>query len=147
MRKKYTSRPRYWNVPVLVYTGTFLVYQYCLKMWYLRSSERAGVIQKLTKLGRKNGVVLSNTRVPVSGTWSIHFPMQYYKINGSKWMVVKTSDVEKSLMIKTHIRSASWRLRASIVIVVPSSNNDDDACIVEAINCIVLHLWKTTGKR
>ena len=30
--KKYTSGPRYWNVPVLVNTGTFLVYQYCLKM-------------------------------------------------------------------------------------------------------------------
>ena len=32
LRKKYTSGPRYWNVPVLVNTGTFLVYQYCLKM-------------------------------------------------------------------------------------------------------------------
>ena len=31
-RKKYTSGPRYWNVPVLMNTGTFLVYQYCLKM-------------------------------------------------------------------------------------------------------------------
>ena len=73
--KKYTSGPRYWNVPVLVNTGTFLVYQYCLKMWYLRSLERAGVIQKLTILERKNGLVLSNTRVPVSGTWSILFPL------------------------------------------------------------------------
>ena len=74
LRKKYTSGPRYWNVPVLVNTGTFLVYQYCLKMWYLRYLERAGVIQKLTILERKNGLVLSNTRVPVSGTWSILFP-------------------------------------------------------------------------
>ena len=72
--KRYTSGPRYWNVPVLVNTGTFLVYQYCLKMWYLRSLERAGVIQKLTILERKNGLVLSNTHVPVSGTWSILFP-------------------------------------------------------------------------
>ena len=72
--KKYTSGPRYWNVPVLVNTGTILVYQYCLKMWYLRSLERAGVIQKLTILERKNILVLSNTRVPVSGTWSILFP-------------------------------------------------------------------------
>ena len=30
--KKYTSGPRYWNVPVSVNTGTFLVYQYCRKM-------------------------------------------------------------------------------------------------------------------
>ena len=72
--KKYTSGPRYWNVPVLVNTGTFLVYQYCLKMWYLRSLERAGVIQKLTILECKNGLVLPNTRVPVSGTWSLLFP-------------------------------------------------------------------------
>ena len=67
-RKKYTSGPRYWNVPVLVNTGTFLVYQYCPKMWYLRSLEHASVIQKLTILEHKNGLVLSNTRVPVSGT-------------------------------------------------------------------------------
>ena len=72
-RKKYTSGPRYWNVPVLVNTGTFLVYHYCLKMWYLRSLERAGVIQKLTILEHKNGLVLSNTCVPVSVTWSILF--------------------------------------------------------------------------
>ena len=72
--KKYTSGPRYWNVPVLVNTGTFLVYQYCLKMCYLRPLEHAGVIQKLTILERKNGLVLVNTRVPVSGTWSILFP-------------------------------------------------------------------------
>ena len=72
--KRYTSGPRYWNVPVLVNTGTFLVYQYCLKMWYLRSLEHGSVIQKLTILEQKNGLVLSNTRVPVSGTWSILFP-------------------------------------------------------------------------
>ena len=72
--KKYTLGPRYWYIPVLVNTGTFLVYQYWLKMWYLRSLERAGVIQKLTILEHKNGLVLSNTRVPVSGTWSILFP-------------------------------------------------------------------------
>ena len=74
VRKKYTSGPRYWNVPVLVNTGTFLVYQYYPKMWYLRSLERAGGIQKQTILECKNGLVLSNTHVPVSGTWSILFP-------------------------------------------------------------------------
>ena len=99
--KKYISGPRYWNVPVLVNTyihvyittfvrrlskhdqsamknildtGTFLVYQYCLEMWYLHSLECAGVIQKFTLPELKNGVVLSNTHVPVSGTWSILFP-------------------------------------------------------------------------
>ena len=55
-------------------TGTFLVYQYCLKMWYLHSLQHVGVIQKLSILERKNDLVLSNTRVPVSGTWSILFP-------------------------------------------------------------------------
>ena len=44
--EKSKLRPRYWNVPVLVY-------QYCLKIWYLCSLERASVIQKLTILGRK----------------------------------------------------------------------------------------------
>ena len=73
-RKKYTSGPRYWNVPVLVNTGTLLVYQYYPKMWYLHFSEHSSVIQKLTILEHKNGLVLSNTRVPVSGTWSILFP-------------------------------------------------------------------------
>ena len=73
-RKKYTSGPRYWNVPVLVNTGTFLVYQYCPKMWYLSSLEHTSVIQKLTILEHKNSLVLSYTHVPVSGTWSILFP-------------------------------------------------------------------------
>ena len=43
-------------------------------MRYLCPVERAGVIQKLTILEHKNGLVLANTRVPVSGTWSILFP-------------------------------------------------------------------------
>ena len=72
--KKYTSGPRYWNVPVLVNTGTFLVYQYWPEMWYLHYLERAGGIQKQTMLEHQNGLVLSNTRVPVSETWSILFP-------------------------------------------------------------------------
>ena len=79
----YTSGPRYWNVPVSVSTGTFLVYQYCPKMWYLRSLERAGAIQKLTTLERINGLVLSNTCVPVSGTYnvSILFPILLSQIH------------------------------------------------------------------
>ena len=72
--KKYTSGPRYWNVPVLVNTGTFLVYQYYPKIWYLRSLEHAGDIHKQTILEHQYGLVLSNTRVPVSGTWSLLFP-------------------------------------------------------------------------
>ena len=47
-------------------------------MWSLRSLEHSSVIQKLTILEHKNGLVLSNTRVPVSGTWSILFPYYYY---------------------------------------------------------------------
>ena len=43
-------------------------------MWYLRSLERAGVIQKFAILEPENGLALSNTRVPVSGTESILFP-------------------------------------------------------------------------
>ena len=46
-------------------------------MWSLRSLEHASVIQKLTILEHKNGLVLSNTRVPVSGTWSILFPFYH----------------------------------------------------------------------
>ena len=56
-RKSYTQSPRYWNVPVLVNTGIFRVYQYCLKMWYLHSLEHASVIQKYTILEHKNGLV------------------------------------------------------------------------------------------
>ena len=55
-RKRYTSGPRYRNVLVLVKTGTFLVNQYCLKIYILSS-----VIQKYTILECKNGLVLSNT--------------------------------------------------------------------------------------
>ena len=80
LRKEYTWGPRYWNVPVLMNTGTFLVSQYCLKMWYLRSLEHAGVIQKLSILDRKNGLVLSNTRVPVSG-----LEVYFFRIFSSSW--------------------------------------------------------------
>ena len=86
-RKKYTTGPRYWNIPVLVNTRPFLVYQYCLKMWYLHSSERAGIIQKFAILECKNGLVLSNTRVPVSGTWDILFPMNKKKSSDGRWTV------------------------------------------------------------
>ena len=54
--------------PVLVNTGTFLVYRYCRKMSYYSSLERASVIQKLTILKHKNSLVLFNTHVLVSGT-------------------------------------------------------------------------------
>ena len=58
---------------MLVNTGTFLVNQYCPKMWYLHSLENASVIQKLTILECKNSLVLSNTCVLVSGTYSTLF--------------------------------------------------------------------------
>ena len=38
-----------------------MVYQYCLKMWYASSLESASLIQMLTKLECKNGLVLSTT--------------------------------------------------------------------------------------
>ena len=42
--KKVSLGPWYWYVPVLVNTGTFLVHQYCLKMWYLWFLEHASDI-------------------------------------------------------------------------------------------------------
>ena len=78
MGKKYTSGPRYWNVPVLGNSGTFLVYQYCLKMWYLRSFECARVIQKLTLLW-------SNIVQFSFGTWSILFQKMYYRNSRTVW--------------------------------------------------------------
>ena len=108
--KKYTSGPRYWNVPVLVNTGTFLVYQYCLKMWYLCSLEHAGIIQKLTILECENGLVLSNTHVPVSGTSSILFPKillalrkKYMRL--CKCACVKSSTARLTQFILTYKKS------------------------------------------
>ena len=49
----FRSHCRYWTVPVLVNTGTFLVYQYYPKMLYLPFLERVSSIQKLTLLERK----------------------------------------------------------------------------------------------
>ena len=51
----------------------FLWYQYYRKMWYLTFLQYASVIQKLKILEHKNGLVLANTRVPVSGTRSTLF--------------------------------------------------------------------------
>ena len=86
-------------------TGTFLVYQYCLKMWYLYSLEHAGVIQKLTILERKNGLVLSNTRVPVSGTWSILFA----KYLSQKFFRGPPSDCKKNFRAPF----MPWKLRVN----------------------------------
>ena len=68
--KNYTLSPRYGHVPVLLNTGTFLVYQYWPKMWYFHSSESAFVIQKFTILECKNGVILSMLVYQYSGTFS-----------------------------------------------------------------------------
>ena len=57
-----------------VNTEICLVYQNCQWMWYLcLVFIYASVIQRLTILEHKNDLVLSNIRVPVSGTWSILF--------------------------------------------------------------------------
>ena len=77
-RSQILERPsigEYWNI---------FVYQYCLKIWYLHSLERAGVVQKLIILERKNGLVLSNTCVPVSGTQSILFPRYYLHLKNTR---------------------------------------------------------------
>ena len=68
LRSQILERPsigEYWNI---------LAYQYCLKLWYLHSLECTCVIQKHTILECKNGLVLSNACVPVSGTQSTLFP-------------------------------------------------------------------------
>ena len=54
----YTVGPKYWNVPVLVNTGIFLLYHYYLKKRYLLSLERASIIQKMTILEHKNSLVV-----------------------------------------------------------------------------------------
>ena len=58
-QKKYTLGPRYWNVPVLANTETFLVYQYCpsLVYLYLLSIKQGGIRLKLTTLEQENGPV------------------------------------------------------------------------------------------
>ena len=73
-RSQILERPsigEYWNifgVPVLPENVIFTFFRTC---WcYL----------ELTILERKNGLVLSNTRVPVSGTWSILFPFDLLKL-------------------------------------------------------------------
>ena len=66
-----TGMSQYWWI-----LEHFFVHQYCPKMWYLRSLEHVGGIQKQTILECQNGLVLSNTCVPVSGTWSALFPKQ-----------------------------------------------------------------------
>ena len=63
-----TGMSQYWSI-----LEHFWCTSIARKMWYLHSLEYASVIQKLTILEHKNGLVLSNTRVPVSGTWSILF--------------------------------------------------------------------------
>ena len=51
------------------------MYQYCPKMWYLCFLEHADGIQKQKILECQNVLVLPNTCVPVSGTWSTLFPI------------------------------------------------------------------------
>ena len=53
-----TGMSQYWSI-----LEHFWLYQYCPKMWYLHFSEHASVIQKLTILEHKNGLVLSNTHI------------------------------------------------------------------------------------
>ena len=57
-----TGTSQYWWI---------LEYFWCTSIAW--KCDSGGVVQKLTILECKNGLVLSNTRVPVSGTWSIRF--------------------------------------------------------------------------
>ena len=57
-----------WNVPVLVNTGTFLVYPVLLETVIFTSFRTCWCHSEAYNTGAKNGLVLSNTRVPVSGT-------------------------------------------------------------------------------
>ena len=61
------------------------MYHYCLEMWYIRSLERAGVIQKLTILERKNGLVLSNTRSYTS-IWDLKYTFSQDSIGHLKML-------------------------------------------------------------
>ena len=65
-------------------------------MWFLRSLERAGVIQVVSILECKNGLVLSNTHIPVSGTWSLLFPKKLLPQTGWK------SNFLSTFMVKTN---------------------------------------------
>ena len=86
------GHPRYWNIPVLVNTGTFLVYQYCPKMWYLHFSESAGAIQNLTITGMKNTSMLifhkwpkrSIRQMPRGHTISQYVSMHFETDQGAK---------------------------------------------------------------
>ena len=147
--KKYTSGPRYWNIPVLVNTGTFLVYQYCLKMWYLCSLECAGAIQKLTILERKNDLVLANTRIPVSGTWSILFPRLVMIKHTSNWL---KTEKWKKVTFCTCLGYSSPNLNSSIPCLKyrATCSTSGHGPITFAIQDTLqhrsaLHMWLKTG--
>ena len=82
--------PRYWNVPVLANTVTFLTYQYWPILVYLHGLEHESIILKLTILKQEYGPVLSNTRFPISGRWCILFPsiLLYHTLD--EWVGPKT---------------------------------------------------------
>lgn len=61
--EKFASGTAHWQVPVLVNTGAFLMYQNYWKMWYLYFLESACVIQQQTRLKFQNGQVLSTLLV------------------------------------------------------------------------------------
>ena len=109
-------------------------------MWYLRPLERAGVHQKLTILERKNGLVLANSRVPVSGTWSllspknylytialvvyiyirvIVFPIQFSDVC-SKMRLIRKTTCDSSTRGKCSRRSACVKCDASVHVILPA---------------------------
>ena len=64
--KRYTWGLTYWKARC--WWILFLVYQYCLKMWSLRSLEGAGVIQKHTNTGTQK--LCSIVHIPGCG-WGL----------------------------------------------------------------------------
>ena len=97
IQKRSTSDPGNWNIPVLVNTETFLVYQYCLKCAiYILYNMLLQCYPKPHKTGVKNGLVSSNTCVIVSGTWStlVHNIQQW-------WYFIFSHILDEDMLLKT----------------------------------------------
>ena len=95
-----TGMSQYWSI--LEHFWCTSIAQKCDTYVFL---EHASVIQKLTILEHKNGLVLSNTRVPVSGTWSILFPKRVARV--CRWGQ-STPKFIRSHDVKYHWRNNMW---------------------------------------
>ena len=101
-KKSYTSgHSYYWNVQVLVNTGTFLVYQYCLKKWYLRSLERASIIQKHMILERENCLYIAQYSCTRIWDSKYLFPFRTCDNTPHNKPIFKLNEEMCTLMVKT----------------------------------------------